>query len=182
MQMSITAKRTLADGVVDAFLDDCEKVIWKKVRELDRFIDDLQAGLVRVNGTILNTDLPIVPVLVTVEGFPKAPVIDDFLYRQISEIGAIKQANVMPLSILDINDLEDVVRDSKLTITKVLSEWHSHKNFPYISLSMFLAENQDILSGKTSAWFEHRVQSIMNDFTLTLFGLEFDDVIGQINK
>jgi hypothetical protein len=175
----ITAKRTLAQGIAEAFIDDCDKVVWKKARELDRFIKDIYEGSVEVNGLEIPIKEKIFPVIVTIEGFPKIPSIDEYIIRGIEEMEILQQSSTLPLSILSIDDLEDAAKDDGLLLHKAILNWQSHNNFPFISLSQFLSLEQDILSGKESDWFSDNLKTTMNEACITIFNRSYDEIIAE---
>ncbi len=174
----ITAKRTLAEGLSNAFEDDCKKIIYKKANELDRFITRLRGGKVVIDGMKIDGSKRVYPVIIAIEGFPKLRIIDDYVSRELKSQDVFSQGDVAPVSILDTVDLENIAIVKDLHLQDALSSWQSDKNFPYISLSehLFTKWTDDDFPGQ-SEWFTTLRNNVLDEATISVFGkplLELD--------
>ena len=174
----LTARRTYALGLQEAFREDCDKVIFNKARELAAFLDDLLGDRVSVGETQLSIkDRIVFPVLVAIEGFPKMPPIDDYIYDEIGAKGTFDDLPVQPLSILSIEDLELISREPPASLFELFRAWHSHPHFRYISLSAFFADSTIPRSAAATAWYDSAVTRTLNEATHTIFGKSLAEII-----
>lgn len=170
----MTAKRTIAMGIAEAFQDDCDKIIFKKAKELNRFISDLRNGLVSLGGEVVDGNKMIFPLIVAIEGFPRMPVIDRFLYSELDQLGVFKSDSIAPLGILAADELEDLVRGNSLQLIDILKAWQSDDRFPSVALSIFISETPEFQDVKESDWWTKNIGSVWNEASQTIFGKSFD--------
>lgn len=169
----ITANRTLAMGIPDAFMGDCEKIIFRKARELDGFLRNLENGNVEIKGNRISWGKKIYPLIVTLDSFPKMTVIDDFLYQEIQSQGFLASNYIEPLSIISVDELEDVAKNDDYDFLDILKSWHSDFKFPYISLSLFIEEEIGY-KFSDSKWFKDQFDAIANESMMTIFGVPYN--------
>jgi len=169
----ISAKRTIVDGQEEAFFDDCEKIIFKKAKELDRCIKDLRNGKVTISGKTIDGNKHIYPLIVVIEGFPQFPVINEFLNRELQEMGVFNDERIAQLGILSADELTTVARFRDIDILDLIKDWQSSKFFPGITLEDFLAGSTNLETKKESEWWSKNVEQIWNDVTMEIFGKPF---------
>jgi hypothetical protein len=174
----LTAKRTVALGIPEAFFDDCDKVVFQKAAELARFIRDLLDNEVVVDGTSLRPDGRILyPVLVTLEGFPKILPIDNFIYTEIGRSRIFEGLPVQPLSILSIEDLEFVARYPPQCLSGLLEAWQKDVRFPYLTLSQFISETSGLDSAGSSHWFDAAFKAVLDKSARAILGSSFETIL-----
>lgn len=172
----MTARRTIAMGIAEAFLDDCDKIIFKKAKELDRFASDLRNGLVSIDGETIDGKKTIIPLIVAIEGFPRMPVIDRFIYGELDRMGVLKSDSIAPLGILAADDLEDIARDDTLGLIDILKAWQSDKRFPSIALGIFISEKMESKEVESSDWWRENIGRVWNEASEMIFGKPFDEM------
>lgn len=173
----MTAKRTISDGIADAFKDDCEKVIFRKAEELHNFVLDLKAGKVVVGGhSVITGNRRIYPLIVTMETFPKFPVLDGYLYGELKNRDVLVLENTSPLSVLSAHNLEQVVQDKELILIDVLRAWQSSPNFQYTDLGQFISSTHRFEPAKTSSWYKEHVQRVFDETSFSLFGQSWEQL------
>jgi hypothetical protein len=176
----LTARRTVALGMPEAFFDDCEKVVLKKADELASFIRDLVSGKVVLDGTpLLRDNRTIYPVLVALEGFPKIYPIDNYIYSELSTRRTFEGLSVAPLSILAVEDFEYIARYPPASVAGLMSAWHADSRFPFISLSEFMSESYPQQAWDPSPWFQDAFHRTIDEAARTIFGVTFEDIVAQ---
>jgi hypothetical protein len=169
----ISAKRTIVDGQENAFFDDCEKIIFKKAKELDRCIEDLRNGIVTIDGKRIDGNKQIYPLIVAIEGFPQFPIVNEFLYRELDKMDVFDQNRIAPLGILSADDLTTIARYRDFDFLDVVKDWQSSKYFPGITLEDFLANSNKLKREKESDWWKRNIVQIWNDVTMEIFQKPF---------
>lgn len=120
----LQAKRTTALGIPEAFEQDCEKIIFHNVRSLNTFIENFKSGNVSFDEVATDEIRIFYPVIITIEGFLKYPIIDRFLENTIRERSLLSDEEIAGLSILHVQDLENLEGYSAATFIEALEEWH----------------------------------------------------------
>jgi hypothetical protein len=175
----IKAYSTIARGIREAFVEDCEKIVFKKAAELDGFIQLLRGNQVIINGETLDGSKKIYPVIVAIEEFPRIPPLDDYILQEISKRGLLNFLDLAPLSIVSIEDIEDVNLRNSLLLRIVLDEWQSSGRFPYTSLSVFLHDRFGQISLFESSMVSKIFHDVINEATVSVFGIDFDELQGR---
>jgi hypothetical protein len=170
------AYETIARGNPEAFNNDCEKIIFNKVDELDRFIKLLRSDRVSINSNKLDSSKFIYPIVATIEEIPPIPPINDFLRQEIANRKLLDFPDLAPLSIISVEDIEDVNSRRQLQFKHGLDEWHSSGDFPYVSFSSFLQRRFDELSLSDDSMVSKVFRKVIDETTLSLFGLDFDEI------
>ncbi|SNR80006.1 hypothetical protein SAMN06265360_12019 [Haloechinothrix alba] len=89
----------------DYIVQDLEKFV-KKVEQLDSLIRKLQDNETLLTGSSCVNSRLFYPVLVLPEGFPVNPITMTLVHEKIGESNLLNDKSVMPLEIVDIEDLE----------------------------------------------------------------------------
>lgn len=166
----MTARRTLAMGVADAFLDDCNKIVFKKAKELDRFAKDLRNGLVSIGDEFIDGNKQIIPLIVAIEGFPKMPMIDRYIYEELKRQDVLTSEFISSLGILAADELEDVARDDSIELKDILATWQSDSRFPSIDLGTLISELMETEQLETSEWWKNNVGRVFDEASERIFG------------
>jgi len=172
----ISAKRTIVDGLEEAFHDDCEKIIFKKAQELDRCIKDLRNGIVTINGKTIDGSMRIYPLIVAIEGFPQLPPINTYLEREIHNRELLTDENIAPLGIMSADEFTTLARFKPLDIFEVIKKWQSSKYFPGVTLEEYLTDTTNFKREQESEWWKNNIEKIWNDASEEIFGKLFKDL------
>ena len=112
IEVSVSRLRaeTLLLGDTEAVGEDLERMVVKKIRQLDHCIHALIAGRAQIPALGTEVDMNRVeriwPVLVTAGNITQSAALWRYIRSQISR--ELTQPNVQPLTILDVEDLETI--------------------------------------------------------------------------
>lgn len=115
---------TRIDGDRCSFDDDMEKILLKKIRQLDATVRNLIDHPEDLFGAGVPAR-PIQPVIVAGEEFPLSPVITRYVEEYLDNNGYLRNQLVRPLAIIDLSELEvlEGLRERGYFILNILSEW-----------------------------------------------------------
>jgi hypothetical protein len=112
MEVSVSRLRadTLLLGDTEAVAEDLERMVIKKIRQLDHCVHALIAGRAHIPANGPEVDMNRVeriwPVLVTAGNITQSAALWQYVHSQIKR--ELMQPKVQPLTILDVEDLETV--------------------------------------------------------------------------
>lgn len=172
----IQAKRTTSLGNVQAFGKDCEKMFFNNAKSLDTFIRNMRDGKVCLEGIDARRIRRFYPVIVTIEGFPKYPVIDAYIDSEIKKRKLLSGDDIAPLSTLGIYDLEALEKWSDVSLIDALRDWHHNPWFPHQAFGDYVisssGQNRQPVHG---SWVESVVHKTFSEAATLMFGRPIPD-------
>jgi hypothetical protein len=109
--LEITSSRLTVQSLIDADPEavrkDIEKVLTNKIGQLGAAIEDIRLGVVMLDGVEIDQIERIWPIVVISEGVFQTPTLWSYITPVVN--AALGQPKVQPLTILDLEDLEEVM-------------------------------------------------------------------------
>jgi hypothetical protein len=98
-------RSSVVGGSLESFEIDYQRGIDKKVEQIQATISELQADETRLTGFPAVPGRKYIPVLVVTEGFPVNPMTSRAIAARLKKAGLLQGPGVVPLRILDQQDL-----------------------------------------------------------------------------
>ncbi len=116
---------TRIDGSPEAFRKDMEKLVFKKMRQLDKTAANLIGDECRLTGW-RGEPREVFPVVVIGSGFALNPIVANCIEDQRGAEGLFELPRIRPLSVIDLAELEmlEGLAVRGRNILEVLDQWH----------------------------------------------------------
>lgn len=107
-----------------AFDDDMEKIVYKKLRQLDATANSILSDPTRIFGAGA-VQRPIQPVLVAAGGFPLNAATSNLIDEYITAKGLFADARISPLAVVDLRDLDmlEALAEDGESIADLVRSW-----------------------------------------------------------
>lgn len=142
--------KTLVAGELSAFMADLEKVVFKKIRQIESIVE-IGLRTPGALGGIPGHSLAIRPVLVVGHAFPMMPGLAREIREGIRKDSPMRDPRVSPLEILSLDDLERLARYSSagVTIAEILAR-KQKSSLVDVSIANFLWSADLIEPGRSA--------------------------------
>ncbi len=132
--------KTRIDGDTDAFRDDLEKLLYKKIRQLDGTCRNLVENPASLTGGESGIR-PVQPVVIAGGGLPVNPVTMMAARDYCEERGLLEHAMIRPLAVIDLGELEmlEGLREDGQSPADLLFAWQE-STLANLSLRNWLLE------------------------------------------
>ncbi len=116
---------TRIDGSPKAFMKDMEKLVFKKMRQLDKTASNLIGDEGRLTGWH-GEPRDVFPVVVIGSGFVLNPIVANCIEDQRGAEGLFEHERIRPLSVIDLAELEmlEGLAVHGRNILEILEQWH----------------------------------------------------------
>jgi hypothetical protein len=117
---------TRVEGNPTAFKEDLEKLVFKKIRQLDDTANNLIADEKALTGVSPKPPRPVYPVVAIGSAFSRNPVVSMVIEEQRDNEGLLANPLVRPLSVIDLPEVEMLagLADGGASIPDLLDGWH----------------------------------------------------------
>lgn len=132
---------TRIDGKPAAFKDDLEKLVFKKIRQLDKTASNLIHDEASLTGVIGLSPRAVYPIVVVGSSFARHPIIEDCIREYVREHNLLSHTLVKQLSVIDISETEMLEGLAAVghTLIEMLDGWHG-SGIAAMSLRNYLLE------------------------------------------
>jgi hypothetical protein len=162
-------ERSVVDADPEAVRKDIEKVVTDKIEQLGAAIVDIRAGVAQLPGIDISAVERIWPLIVISEGVFQTPTLWAYIAEAVEE--SLTQPNVQPLTLLDLEDVEELfglIVDGQSMVevlrAKTSGQWAQLELALWLRASQSgAAERSPIAREHVDAAFDPVVQALFTD-------------------
>ena len=166
----IKEKQTADLGIPEALIDDFEKIIFHNAKSLDTFINHFCNGLINFDGAYIDKITKIYPVILTIEGFPKFPIIDDYINREIKKRKYFEDDRIQDFLLLNVSDIEYLEVFTPFSLMRSLEKWKNSSEFRTSLLSVYLKNRITPSDANPSTRLHKILDDVFSEAGKYLFG------------
>jgi hypothetical protein len=155
---------TRVDGSKAKFLDDTEKLVMKKCRQLDETARAILEDQAALPGHVPVPGLRIIPLVVTAEGYPLNPFTSELVRSLIMEEGLFDHAMIEPVGVISLAELDSLegLAEAGLSVVDLLDGW-KRSALADLQIGTYLATNPETNRIKRSPHIEEAARQVFDE-------------------
>jgi hypothetical protein len=164
---------TRIDGDAAKFIDDTNRLVVEKCRQLDATAEYVLSDAARLTGFAPHPELRVQPVLVVAGGYPVTPFTIDYVKSVLTREGLLEDPHLEGLGVIELPDLEGLegLMERGDNPLNVLRDWYQQEQsrFP---LRLFIAKRVGGFGfSSRPARMQAHVDDVMRNVLLPRLGL-----------